>query len=86
VVAHRRNERPKVVRVPECALLDLLEDLREVRVDSVGAELVRVTQVVDILGEVAKEEDVVLANLSSDFDLQSGCQVNILGPFTRWGK
>jgi len=30
---------------------------------------VRVAQVLDVLGQVAEEEDVVLANLASDLDL-----------------
>jgi hypothetical protein len=31
---------------------------------------VRVSQLLDLLGEIAKEEDVLLADLAGDFDLE----------------
>lgn len=77
VVADGRDEGGKVRRVAESALLDLGEDLGEVWVDVVRAVGVRVTEIFNVLGEVAEEEDVVLANLAGDFNLGnvSSCTV-----------
>ena len=47
-----------------------VEDLLQVGVDAVLAVGVRVAEVFDVFGEVAKEEDVGFANLTSDFDLE----------------
>ena len=70
VVTHRRDERPKVVRRSERALLNLLKHTREVGVDRVRAIGMCVAEIVNILGKVSEEEDVVLANLTSDFNLE----------------
>ena len=69
VVLDRRGESAECIRIPECALLDLFEDPRKVRVQRVAAVVVCVPEILDILGQVAKEEDVVLSNLTGDFNL-----------------
>ena len=69
VVADGADEGRELVGVTESVGLDGLEDFDEVRVYGVGSVVVRVTQVFDVFGQVAKEEDVVLADLAGDFDL-----------------
>ena len=58
--------------VAEGAALDRVEDGGKLWVEVVVAVNVRVPEVIDVLGQVAEEEDVVLANLASDFYL-TGC-------------
>jgi hypothetical protein len=85
VLAHGRHHAGKVLRLAKGALLNLLKDARQVRVDLVlllaGPVDVRVAQLFDLLGEVAKEEDVLLTDLARDFDLDR-C---ILGAGLQWG-
>jgi hypothetical protein len=74
VLAHGRHHAGKVLRLAKGALLNLFEDARQVRVDFVlllAAVDVRVAQLLDLLGEVTKEEDVLLADLARNFDLSS---------------
>jgi hypothetical protein len=71
VVADRGDQTGKVLRVAEGPLLDGLEDLGKVGVDVVRAIRVRVAEVLDIFGQVAKEENVVLTNFTRDLDLKS---------------
>ena len=63
------DQRRKGARIAEGAAADRVKDLGQVRVDRVLAETVRMSQVLDVLGQVAKEEDVGLADLARDFDL-----------------
>jgi hypothetical protein len=56
--------------VAKRALPDLVEDRLEVGVERVLAVSVVVAEVLDVLGEVTEEEDVLLADLAGDFDLR----------------
>lgn len=69
VVADGRDEGLEVGRRAKGALLNRREDLGKVLVDRVGAVGVCMAEILDILGQVAKEEDVALANLAGDFNL-----------------
>ncbi len=69
VVAHRRDHAREVVWPPERARLHGREHLGQLRVDRVRTVRVVMAQVLDVLGQVAKPEDVVLADLARDFDL-----------------
>lgn len=70
VLAYSGNHATEIVRSAECSLFDLVEDLVEVSVDAVGSVVVRMAEILDVLGEVAEEEDIVLADFSGDFDLR----------------
>jgi len=72
MVADSGDQRAKVPRLSERALLNLIEYLDEIRVECVCAIRVRVAEVLDILREVAEEEDVVLSNLARNFNLPTG--------------
>jgi len=62
----------KVIRFTECTITDGLEDTLELGVNfKTRAILVSVTQVLNILGQITKEEDVVLADFASDFNLRA---------------
>lgn len=69
MVADSRDHGQEVVGLAECAALNSFEDLGKVRVDGVRAVCVRVAKILNILGEIAKEENVVLANLTGDLNL-----------------
>lgn len=70
VVADGGDHAAEALRVAELAGLDGLEDLVEGGVDGVVLPVgVRVAEVLDVFGEVAEEEDVVLADFAGDFDL-----------------
>lgn len=58
-------------RVAERVRLDGREHLGEFRVELEGAVVVGVPEVLDVLGQVAEEEDVGVADLAGDFDLSS---------------
>lgn len=63
------EESAETTCIAECALLDLVEDSRKIRVQLVGAVGVSMAEILDILCEVTEEEDVVLPNLAGDFNL-----------------
>ena len=69
VVLDGTNKGAESIYVAESSLLDLLENLDEVRVHGVGTVVVSVAEILNILSQVAEEEDVILANLTSDFNL-----------------
>lgn len=71
VVTDGGNQAGKVLGVTKGALFDLLKHLDKVRVEVVRAVGVRVAEVLNIFSKIAKEEDVVLSNLTSDFNLIS---------------
>lgn len=75
VVDDAVDERAEAARVAEGAGLDRLEHGRQLRVKLVASVKVGVAQLVDVLGKVAEEEDVVLANLAGDFDLSNEGQL-----------
>lgn len=58
-------------RVAEGARVDGIEDLGEGRLQLVVVVEVGMAEVFDVFGEVAEEEDVLLADLAGDFDLGS---------------
>ena len=60
----------ELVCVTEGTGADGVEDLLEVRVDGVLTVVVGVAEVLDVLGEVAEEEDVRVANFAGNFDLK----------------
>lgn len=69
VVFDGSDESTECTSVTESAFLDLLEDGAEVWVESVRAVVVCVAEILDIFGQVTEEEDVVLSDFTSDFNL-----------------
>ncbi len=69
VIFNGPDERTKSLGVAKHAALDGLKDLQKIGVERVATIGVSVAKVFDILGQIAKEENVVLANLTSDFNL-----------------
>lgn len=59
----------EAVCVAKCALVDRIEDGGELWVKRVLLVEMGVTQVLDVFGEVAEEENVLLADFAGDFDL-----------------
>lgn len=55
--------------VAKHALLDGVKHLFQFRVEFVFAVIVGVAEVFDVFGQVAKEEDVLVAGFTRDFDL-----------------
>ncbi len=55
--------------LPESTLFNLIKDLGKGFVEMVIAIDVAVAQIVDVFGEVAEEENVLLADFARDFDL-----------------
>lgn len=58
------------VGITECVGFDGLEDLGKILIESVRSVVVGMSEVFNILCQVTKKEDVVLANLTSDLDLE----------------
>ena len=69
MVRDRVDKGGESILVAEHATSDDFKDLCEIRVDGVLSEVVGVTEVLDILGKITKEEDVGVTNLTSDFNL-----------------
>ena len=61
----------ELIHVAEHARTDGVEDFLQVWIDRVRAVGVVVTEIFDVLGEVAEKEDVVVTDFASDFDLES---------------
>lgn len=55
--------------VAEHAAFDGVEDFLKVLVELEGTVGVGVTEVFDVFGEIAEEEDVIFADLARNFDL-----------------
>ena len=55
--------------VAKHALVDGVKDLFQFGVEFVFAVVVGMAEIFDVLGQVAKEEDVLIAGLAGDFDL-----------------
>lgn len=64
----------EIMHRAECALLNFLEHLCEIRVDGVGAVCMCVAQVFNVLSQVTKEENVVFANFPGNLNL---CLVSV---------
>jgi len=67
-------------RIAKHATLDGLEDLEKVGVKHMLTVVVRVPKVFHVLGEVTKEEDIVLSDFTSDFNLDFVSCAVIKGP------
>ena len=63
------DERGEGTGLPESTFFNLIKDLGKGFVEMVVAIDVTVAQIVDVFGEVAEEENVVLADFARDFDL-----------------
>lgn len=63
------RERGEIIFVAEHIVLDSVKDALELRVQLEVAVEVSVAELFDILGEIAEEEDVLLADFAGDFDL-----------------
>lgn len=74
MVTDSRNHGQEIIGLAKRAALNRLEDLVQVRVDRVRAVRVCVAKVLDILGEVAEEEYIVLANFTRNLNLWQ-CQL-----------
>ena len=72
MVLHRRYQSGEVVRGSKGVVANVGEDGGQVGVGRWGGVGVCVTQVVDVFGEVAEEEDVLLADFAGYFDLEGG--------------
>lgn len=64
------DERREAICVAEGAVMDVVEDGGELWVELILRVQVRVAQVLDVFGEVAEKEDVLLADFTGDFDLE----------------
>jgi len=65
------HERGEGASVAEGVLLDGVENFGKGGLELILAVDVGVAELVDVFGEVAKEEDVVLADFAGDFNLSS---------------
>lgn len=69
------KKRRKRARIAEGTRVDAVKHGSESRVELVFLVEVSVAELIDIFGEVAEEEDVVLADFARDFDLSwSACE------------
>ena len=69
MVLYGSNKCIKATRITKCSLLNLFEDLGEVGIKLMGAIVVSMAKIFDIFSQVSEQEDVVLSNFTSDFDL-----------------
>lgn len=69
MVTNSRDHSSKIIGRAECAFLDSFEHLGQVRVHSVGAVRMRMAEILNIFGEIAEEEYIVLANFTGNFNL-----------------
>ena len=65
--------------VAECAISDSFEDTIKLWLDLIGGIQVLVAQLLNLLSKVTKEEDIVLADFSGDFNLYVSCQLFVSG-------
>jgi hypothetical protein len=63
------DESREFLSVAESAVVDVVEDNGELGIELVVAVEMGMSEVLDVFCEVAEEEDVVLADLTGDFDL-----------------
>jgi hypothetical protein len=66
------DEGRKLFSVAERALVDVVENGGQLGIELVLRVQMCVAEVLDVLGEVAEEEDVLLADFTGDFDLVGG--------------
>lgn len=86
MLLHRRDQRGEMVRGPKGIRADEVEDRFEVCVQGVRSVGVCVAQVFDVFGEVAEEEDVLLADFAGYFDLDEGLTGWQKGEIGGWGR
>jgi hypothetical protein len=72
MLLHRRDQRGEMVRGPKGIGADEVEDGFQVCVERVRGVGVCVAEVFDVFGQVAEEEDVLLADFAGYFDLRWG--------------
>lgn len=76
VLSHSSNQGAKVMRASERALLNFLEYLLKVRINCMRTVGVGVSQVIDIFGQITKEEDVAVSDFPSNLNLVKQCQLS----------
>uniref|UniRef100_A0A1Y1L8Q7 Uncharacterized protein n=1 Tax=Photinus pyralis TaxID=7054 RepID=A0A1Y1L8Q7_PHOPY len=69
MVADCGDHGTEVVRGAKRALFNLVEDLVEVGIDCVGAVSMSMAEVLDVLGEVTKEEDVAFTDFTRNLNV-----------------
>lgn len=69
VLFDRACERGEVSLVTKHVVFDCVEDTLQLWVQLEAPVEVSVAQILDVFGEVAEKEDVLLANFTGDFDL-----------------
>jgi hypothetical protein len=65
------DESGEALGVAKGALMDMVEDNGELRIELVLAVEMGVSEVFHVFCEVAEEEDIVFADFAGDFNLQS---------------
>lgn len=78
MIADSINHGVEVIGLAKHAALDGLEDLGQVRVDCVLSIGMAVPQILNIFGQCAEEEDILLADLASDLNLSRSKQMENL--------
>ena len=63
------EESGELIGITERALVDAVEDCGELGVELVMRVQMCVSEVLNVLGEVAEEEDILLTDLAGDLDL-----------------
>ena len=71
VIEYRATKGGEATCVAEHVGFDGVEHFHEIGIRSEVAIVVSMTEIFDVFGEVAKEEDVLFADFSSDFDLEN---------------
>lgn len=71
VLENGADEGRETALITKRAFLNGFEDFAQIRIDLVLAVVVRMSEVFDVLGQITEEEDVALADLTSDFNLRS---------------
>lgn len=79
VVFDGPSQRAEGARISEHAIFDCLKHPRQIWVECVLAVVVRMSQVLDVLGEVAEEENIILPDLAGDFNLVKSVDVFHVG-------
>lgn len=69
MVNNRRDEWGEAIGRTESPLSNFFKNLGEMLIQHKSTKAVSVTKLLNIFGKVAKEEDVVLADLACNFDL-----------------
>lgn len=70
VLNDRVHERGEGALVTECARVDGVKDALQIRIDVEFLVEVGVAEVLDVFGEIAEEEDVLVTDFAGNFDLE----------------